>query len=190
MFNIEKKYKQHNFIFSREQYRYFTNIWDHLLALQTMDKKFDIGIIQLGYHDYVVPWTIQVWKTLECMNENDLKDNLISFPTTKIGSHLFKDCYNFNNDKVIKETFKEIRKYCKKLIFIQMPYSWAEFLERTIQMNKLYSECCDETISLPMDPDFPEKHTRNTMEDRVHYLDEYHEVISNMVIEKIKSLNE
>ena len=178
--------KQHKILLTKEDCVFFTSIFDHLpLILNT--GKSDVIIVQLGYHEYVVPWIKACLKDI-AIYDPDYENHLTPFPDASIGSHLFKKTFHYRNDDVIRKVFLQIKQQCKKLIFISMPYSWGEFKDKTIMMNNLYSSCCDSTIWLPMDPDFPKKNTQNDNIDRVHYTNEYAKYIAKLVEKEIKNV--
>ena len=95
---------------------------------------------------------------------------------------------NRRNDEVIGKLFSKVRKYCKKILFIQMPYSWDVYYERTLIMNEVFSKFCDASILLPLDVEFPAKYTLYNGIDRVHYTDEYHGILSDLVYKKINEM--
>ncbi len=101
------------------------------------------------------------------------RQNLTAFPDCTIGQHNFRKCFYYRNDTLVKSCFDQIHACCRKIIFVAMPYNWPEFYDKTVMMNQVYSSFADETIHLPMDPDFPKRCTVYTEKDRVHYTDQF-----------------
>jgi len=161
---------------------------NHYLPVFEREKDFfDVTIIQLGYHDYCIPWIASFFQGLEDYDP-DYKNHLIKFEDGYIGPTFFKNTYRYRNDEAIKHMFSLYRKKTKKLLWLSLPYQWEEFLEQTKVVNELFGSCCDESVILPMDPDFPRRCTFNCGIDKVHYLDFYNQEIANMVYEKLKTM--
>ena len=178
--------RQHQYFISQDQRTFFSDLPTHVPEVLAESKKngmFDIGIVQLNYHLLVVPWKISFYSFIEDYDP-DYKKHLIKFPDCFIGVHQFQNTYVYKHEDTIKKYFEDLRKACKKIIFISMPSSWPEYLQRTIEANNLYSSFCDTTISLPLDPGFPAKHCI----DGIHYTSAYAIEISKMVEETIKNL--
>lgn len=182
-----KEHPENEYFISRANNRYFTTIFDHIGDIVNSGRLFDICLLQLGYIEYVVPWTMPVWKSLG-FSEEELKKSLTPFPTKKIGEHLFDKCFLYRNDNEIKKHINLIRCYCKKVLYISIPYNWEEFEERTIMTNEVFSRYCDESIILPMDKDFPAKYTLYDENDRIHYTEDFTPILAKMVWDKIDSM--
>ena len=184
---VVKLQEKANIEFSKSQNRFFTTLWSHLEEIEKNKKEYDLSIIQLGYHEYVMPWTMPVWRSLD-LTADDLAKSLSPVPDCNLGGHLVKKCFVYRNDNMIESLFIRLRRFVKKIIFIQLPYTWDSFYERTIIMNEVFSKFCDATVTLPMNKEFPEQHTLYNGIDRVHYLDEYHKIIANLVEEQVIKL--
>ena len=169
---------------SLEKSRSFSSLFIHVPIVLNEQTEFDLAIIQIGISEYILPWKKPVWKELLEKIDPSYPDHLTRFPDTTIGLHLFNNCYHYRNDDIIKEFFSKLRQRCKKLLFIELPYTWKPWIEKTKIMNELFSSCCDATIPLSQDPTFPAKCTANTNWDRVHYLDDFAKQLSDMIIEK------
>jgi hypothetical protein len=174
---------QHDVFNTLWQRASFTSIFDHLPVF-LKSGQFDIGIIQLGYHDYVIPWIKTCLKNIKPFDA-DYEKYLTPHPEITLAGHTFKNTFNYRHDEAVKKCFEQIRTHCKKLIFIQMPYSWEEFKERTIMMNVIYSSFCDTSIALPMDSEFPKLHTAYSNLDMVHYTPTYSQYLAGLVTQEV-----
>jgi len=179
---------QYECFITRDKNEAFSSLFIHVPIIASSGKNFEVAIIQLGYHEYVIPWAFPYWKEVVAEMDPDYKNHLTLVPDLNLGGHLLHDAFTYRNDVAIGKQFNELRKYCKKLLFIQMPYSWAEYEERTRTMNAVYGACCDASIVLPMDPDFPIKNTVCSGIDRVHYTAEYAKELCEMVEKAIVGL--
>ena len=180
---------QHEYFASLPISTSFTTIFDHTPRLLSAGK-FDLGIIQLGYHEYVVPWVMSYWDVTVKDYDPDYREHLSLCPDFILGGQfkLFKKTYHYRHDETVKKVFDLIRTCCNKLIFVQMPYSWEEFKDKTIMMNSVYAPLCDATVALPMDQDFPEKHTVYSGIDRVHYNQDYAKHLADLVKSAIRRI--
>ena len=168
---------KHKFFFSQDKRTYFTSIINHYKEVIEESKKglFDIAILQLGYHESY-PWPESFWSFFEDVDP-DWKKHITRVPDFKAGEHTFQNCYRYSSDDVVKKCLTELRKVCKKLIFISMHYTYEELKEGILKSNTLYSSLCDLTITIPLDPEWTEKNCF----DHVHYTAAYQPELAKLV---------
>ena len=166
----------------------FTSIFEQFPKMLFTNKVFDFLIVQNGYHDMIVPWKSCVYKQKLPQYDPYWDRHLIPFPDQNIGNHEFRGCYHYQDDEMIRKMFRLIRQKCRKIVFIQCPFTWEAFVERTQVMNKLFGECADAVIEMPQDADFPKRCTPYTDTDRVHYLDAFAQELSDMVYKKLNGI--
>jgi hypothetical protein len=167
----------------------FTTIFDHTPRLISAGK-FDIGIVQLGYHEYVVPWNMGYWDAIVKDFDPNYRDHVTLCPDFDLGGGFrpFRKTYHYRHDETVADVFRQLRTCCDRLLFVGMPFSWKEFEAKTIMMNEVYSSLCDAAIQLPMDPEFPVFNTLFNGVDRVHYTQDYARQLAIMVGETVKCL--
>jgi len=185
--HFNRKYKLDPFILLKGCV-YFSDIYAHARTLKEINQHFDICIIQLGLNENVIPWNLSA---LDCVYK-DLDPNwqahTAKAPDFANGFRSFKNCYYYFNEDLVIETFKVIRKYCDKLLYVEIPYNWVDFWERTILTNQIYGNLSDAVIKMPTDPGFPAKCTTNTPQDQCHYLETYTEELADMIFAGVEKL--
>ena len=77
--NILSEQNIYDIVFSRANNRFFSTLWDHVVDIEQTNKEFDLGIIQLGYGDYILAWEMPVWRTIDLQDEKWEK-SLIKIP--------------------------------------------------------------------------------------------------------------
>jgi len=185
--HFRRKYGEPGFI-SLEQNIWFTTIYDHIEGLRKINKKFDIGILQLGLNDNVIPWNLKLIEASYKKIDPEWYRYVKRAPDFSNGFGKFKNCYWYFNEVGVRKIFGEMRGFCKKLIYIEIPYTWGEMHARSNYCNKFYGGECDLIIKMPQDPGFPARATKNLPNDKVHYLESYTEILCDMVIEGVNSL--
>lgn len=181
-----EKFPEHEYFTSLWTLNSFTSIFNHTpCILAAPGGNFDWAILQLGFHEYVVPWRKCFWYEELSQIDPNFENNLSEFPKKRIGSRIINNSFTYRNDALVKKYFELIRTKANKILFISMPYSWKALKNNTNIMNKVYSNLSDKTIWLPMDRTFSSRYTMNTMLDRVHYTDNFHRKIVNLVAEAI-----
>ena len=133
-----------------------STLFHHLINIRNCNKKFDVIILQCGYHEYVYLWPLRVFEKgkLQGLDPNP------TLHLKKIAANKFR----YRNDKLVYKCIKEIKKYTKNLLLLGIHCPFQNNLNSILMMNYVYGKDTN-YLNLPIHNTWRNKHTF----DGIHY---------------------
>lgn len=167
------KNKNHNIVPKNWDRGRITTIFEQVHSVEKENKKYNLIIVQSGFHDYIHTWSKKLIELKLKGADPKFEQHIVNAKNNK---------FRYVNDNLVFRYFRRLKKFTDNILFITVHYYDSSCIKECLHMNKIYSLNSDVFV-LPI-----HKAWRNisTEKDNIHYNEYGDKFISDYISRYIK----